>query len=104
MSAVFPKVESVEDYKALYEQSLNDPEAFWTKIAEAFYWKKKWDGKVTESNFNVADGFIYAKWFEGAQTNLAYNCLDRHIEAGHGDRVAFYWEGNDVSDMYCDYS
>ena len=38
------------------------------------------------------------EWFVGAETNLSYNCLDRHVEAGHGDRVAFYWEGNDLNE------
>lgn len=41
-------------------------------------------------------GSVSVEWFVGAQTNLAYNCLDRHIEAGHGDKVAFYFEGNDL--------
>ena len=38
------------------------------------------------------------QWFTGAETNLAFNCLDRHVEAGHGERVAFFWEGNDLGE------
>lgn len=44
----------------------------------------------------MTKGPIYTKWFEGAQTNICYNAVDRHVEAGLGDKVAFYWEGNDV--------
>src|SRR5690348_8278887 len=40
----------------------------------------------------------YAKWFLGGKLNIAYNCLDRHVEAGHGDRVAYYWEGEPDGD------
>lgn len=41
-------------------------------------------------------GPISIEWFSGAETNIAYNCLDRHVEAGKGDKVAMYWEGNDL--------
>lgn len=46
-------------------------------------------------NFDRSKGPIFVKWFEGATTNMCCNCLDRHVEAGHGNRVAFYWEGNE---------
>lgn len=49
-------------------------------------------------NFDVRKGPVKVEWFVGAETNLAFNCLDRHVEAGHGDRVAFYWEGNDLNE------
>ena len=49
-------------------------------------------------NFDVRKGPVKIEWFVGAETNLSYNCLDRHVEAGHGDRVAFYWEGNDLNE------
>ena len=39
------------------------------------------------------------EWFVGAETSITYNCLDRHVEAGHGDRVAFFWEGNDLQEQ-----
>ena len=47
-------------------------------------------------NFDIRKGPVKIEWFMGAQTNLSYNCLDRHIEHGMGDRVAFYFEGNDL--------
>ena len=49
-------------------------------------------------NFDSRKGPVNVQWFIGAETNLAYNCLDRNVEAGHGDRVAFYWEGNDLGE------
>ena len=50
-------------------------------------------------NFDVRKGPVKVEWFVGAETSLAYNCVDRHVEAGHGDRVAFYWEGNDLNEQ-----
>lgn len=49
-----------------------------------------------EYNFDMRKGPIGVKWFTGAQTNVSYNALDRHVKAGRGDKVAFYWEGNDI--------
>jgi acetyl-CoA synthetase len=53
---------------------------------------------TNSSNFDVRAGPITSSWFTGASTNLAYNCLDRHVAAGHGDRIAFLWEGNDLGE------
>jgi len=44
----------------------------------------------------VDKGPVSIEWFKGAETNIAYNCLDRHVKAGNGDKVAMYWEGNDL--------
>ncbi len=41
-------------------------------------------------------GPVSIQWFKGAETNIAYNCLDRHVKAGNGDKIAMYWEGNDL--------
>ena len=80
-------------YKELYEESIRNPDEFWAKMAEEnVSWYKKWD-KVKESDFKEAD----IKWFEGGKLNVSYNCLDRHIENGHGDDVAIIWEGNESS-------
>ncbi|XP_041484218.1 acetyl-coenzyme A synthetase, cytoplasmic-like [Lytechinus variegatus] len=92
-------VKSIEEYKKLYNQSINEPEVFWSKIAEQFYFKTPpTEGKLLEYNFNVNNGPVYIKWFQGATTNVCYNVLDRHVENGLGDRIAFYWEGNDPDD------
>lgn len=87
-------ITSMEEYHRMYDESINNPEAFWSKIAEDFHWEKKWD-KVSDVNFDLSKGPVSIKWFLGAKTNLAYNCIDRHVLAGNGDRIAFLWEGND---------
>ena len=87
-------VDSMEQYEEMYRESLDDPEAFWSKIGDAFHWEKRWD-KLNEVNFDNDKGPVSIKWFLGAKTNLAYNALDRHVLAGKGDKVGFYWEGNE---------
>ncbi|MEV0082164.1 acetate--CoA ligase [Saccharopolyspora sp. NPDC050642] len=72
---------------ALYEEASADREAFWAKQAERLAWDTKWDQVLDWSNAP------FAKWFVGGKLNVAYNCVDRHVEAGNGDRVAIYWEG-----------
>ena len=81
---------SIEQYKEIYEESIKNPEAFWANIAERISWFKKWDN-VREYDFVNA----HIKWFEGGKLNASYNCLDRHVEAGHGGDTAIIWEGND---------
>ncbi|MCY4570213.1 MAG: acetate--CoA ligase [Candidatus Poribacteria bacterium] len=86
-------VNSLETYQAQYTESIQDPEAFWATIAERLMWYQKWD---TVRDYDFINGEI--KWFDGGTLNACYNCLDRHIEAGHGDATAIIWEGNDPSE------
>ncbi len=91
-SAEFSKgawISDLDQYRKLYDRSIRDPEGFWAEIAERITWTKKWD-IVRNFDFVKAD----IKWFEGGKLNVAYNCLDRHVEAGHGDQTALIWEGN----------
>jgi len=83
-------VKSMEEYKKMWEQSVNQPEEFWGKIAEEFWWAKKWD-KVYDASFA---GDVNIKWFTGAKTNITYNALDRHL-ADRADQPALIWEGNE---------
>ncbi|WP_395155255.1 acetate--CoA ligase [Ilumatobacter sp.] len=71
----------------LYEEAKADDEAFWARQAsELVEWFEPWD--------TVLDWQLpYAKWFEGGTLNVAHNCLDRHVNAGNGERVAIHWEG-----------
>ncbi len=71
----------------LYDEANADDEAFWARQAsELVEWFEPWH--------TVLDWQLpYAKWFEGGTLNVAYNCLDRHVNAGHGGRVAIHWEG-----------
>ncbi|MFB6393443.1 acetate--CoA ligase [Polymorphospora lycopeni] len=72
---------------AAYDEAAEDRLAFWARQAGRLDWAKQWDEILDWSNPP------FAKWFVGGQLNVAYNCLDRHVEAGRGDRVAIHWEG-----------
>lgn len=86
-------VDSLEVYQAQYAESTKAPEAFWATVAERLTWYQKWN---TVRDYDFVNGDI--KWFEGGTLNACYNCLDRHVEAGHGDATAIIWEGNDPSE------
>ena len=70
-----------------YEQATADRLGFWGTQARRLSWAKEWDEVLDWSNPP------FAKWFAGGRLNVAYNCLDRHVEAGRGDKVAIHWEG-----------
>src|SRR4051812_32768156 len=70
-----------------YEQAAADRLGFWSAQARRLSWAKEWDEVLDWSKPP------FAKWFVGGQLNVAYNCLDRHVEAGRGDKVAIHWEG-----------
>jgi acetyl-CoA synthetase len=72
--------------ESVYEQAEGDVEAWWVSHAERLRWMRPWD---VVSQWDPP----HAKWFVGGQLNVSDNCLDRHVEAGHGDQVAYYWEG-----------
>ena len=82
-----------EQYLAMYERSISDPEGFWAEKANEFVtWFKPWD-RVLDWDFSKG----HIRWFEGARLNVSYNCLDRHL-ATRGDQVAIIWEGDNPSD------
>ena len=79
-------VPSFEAYQELHRRSLEDPEGFWREITDGFTWFKPWT--------QLQEGEPpFVKWFVDGETNISVNCLDRHVEAGRGDKVAYYWEG-----------
>ena len=71
----------------VYDEAAADRLAFWEKAARRLTWTQEWDEVLDWSNPP------FAKWFVGGKLNVAYNCVDRHVEDGHGDQVAYYWEG-----------
>jgi acetyl-CoA synthetase len=71
---------------SIYERANADHEAFWAEQADRLTWFKRWHTVMRWSP-------PWVTWFEGGQLNASYNCLDRHVEAGGGDKVAFHWEG-----------
>jgi acetyl-CoA synthetase len=83
-----PELAEAANVKAeAYEEASADRLGFWAKQAERLTWSKRWDEVLDWSNPP------FAKWFVGGELNVAYNCVDRHVEAGKGDKVAFHWEG-----------
>ena len=70
-----------------YDEANGDRLAFWAKAAERLSWAQTWDEVLDWSDKP------FAKWFVGGRLNVAYNCVDRHVEDGHGDQVAIRWEG-----------
>jgi acetyl-CoA synthetase len=80
------RARAVVQDRSIYERAEADSEAFWAEQADRLGWVKRWD---TVMNWTPP----WVKWFEGGRLNATYNCLDRHVEAGGGDKVAFYWEG-----------
>ncbi|MBN2232652.1 MAG: acetate--CoA ligase [Deltaproteobacteria bacterium] len=88
-------IKSREDYQKMYEESINNNDAFWARIAgEQVTWFKKWD-QVQDWKFSKDE--VYLKWFIGGKLNVSYNCLDRHLEK-RADQVALIWEGNEPTE------
>ena len=83
-------IPSLDLYEEIYKRSITNPENFWAETAQRIHWIKSWD---TVRNFDFVQGRI--EWFSGGKLNACYNCIDRHIENGHGDETAIIWEGND---------
>ena len=90
-----PSPEFAENANAteeLYDQAEADRLGFWAEQAERL------SGETPFSEVLDWSDAPFAKWFVGGKLNVAYNCVDRHVEAGNGDRVAIHWEGEPVGD------
>src|ERR1700719_3779800 len=83
---------------AVYEEAARDPQGWWARQAEELHWFRRWDTVLDDS-----DPPFY-KWFVGGTLNLSYNCLDRHVQDGRGERVAFHWRGEDGSERDITYA
>jgi acetyl-CoA synthetase len=79
-------VGSLEEYERLHRRAAHNPEEFWGEIAGELHWFKPWD---TVLEWDCP----WAKWFSGGETNLSYNCLDRHVANGRRNKAALIWEG-----------
>ncbi len=82
-------IKSLDEYKRIYQRSIDDPEGFWGEMAEQLDWYKKWD-KVLVEDFKEAKH----KWFVGGKLNVCYNCLDRHLKTWRKNKAALIWEGD----------
>jgi acetyl-CoA synthetase len=74
---------------AIYQQAARDPQAWWASQAEELDWFQQWTRVLDD------DDPPFYKWFAGGTLNVSYNCLDRHVLAGRGERVAFHWRGEE---------
>ena len=74
---------------AVYEEAAADLQGWWARQAEALDWFERWDTVLDDSEPP------FYKWFVGGKLNASYNCLDRHVEAGRGERVAYHWRGEE---------
>ncbi|MCW5203953.1 acetate--CoA ligase [Desulfobulbus sp. US2] len=88
-------VKSMDEYKAAYQRSMDDPEGFWADRAEELVtWDKKWD-KVLEYDFDKPQ----IEWFKGGKLNMSVNCLDRHLTNGRRNKAAIIWQGEPEEDV-----
>jgi acetyl-CoA synthetase len=87
-------INSFDDYKEKYDESVKYPEQFWEKIADKFVWRKKWD-KTLKWNFDEPD----VKWFINGKLNITENALDRHLKE-RGNKIALIWEPNDPRERF----
>ncbi|GAB3368738.1 acetate--CoA ligase [Spongiibacter taiwanensis] len=84
---------NADDYARLYQQSIEQPDAFWSEQAKQFLsWDQPWN-TVCDYDFTKGE----ASWFDGASLNVAYNCIDRHLET-RADQTAIIWEGDNPDD------
>src|SRR5262245_50478834 len=81
-------------YREMYARSLSDPDGFWGEMGQRIHWSKPYT-KVKNTSFDPHH--VSIKWYEDGETNVAYNCVDRHL-ATRGDQVAIIWEGDDPKD------
>jgi acetyl-CoA synthetase len=79
-------LKSQEEFNALYRQSIDDPDTFWSKVAHELDWFSPWD-RVLDWKFPIA------QWFVGGKTNISHNCLDRHLTGARKNKAAIIWEG-----------
>jgi len=90
-------VSSMEQYQQIYDRSLKDPDGFWSEQAQAVDWFSPWKQVLDWSNPP------FAKWFVGATTNVAYNCLDRHLKSWRRNKAAILWEGENFEQRILTY-
>ncbi|XP_054717208.1 acetyl-coenzyme A synthetase, cytoplasmic-like [Uloborus diversus] len=91
---------SLDEFWRMHRKSLEEPDVFWTEAAAPFHWETPLPEKnIANYNIDVNKGKVFIEWMKGATTNICYNALDRNVKLGHGDKIAFYWEGNDPEDF-----
>ena len=87
-------IKSIKQYEKLYNESIKNPSRFWSKIAKELFWFKRWK-KVHYWNPKT----LKCRWFEGAKTNISYNCLDRHLTTWRKNKAALIWQDEQESNV-----
>ncbi|MFQ5831361.1 MAG: acetate--CoA ligase [Candidatus Thorarchaeota archaeon] len=88
-------IKSHDERMKLWKESVENPDEFWLKITkEMIHWKKE---PTKGFDFKDKEKILFT-WFEDGITNMAYNCLDKHVEAGKGDQVALIWQGDPIDE------
>ncbi|MFW5734652.1 MAG: acetate--CoA ligase [Oceanidesulfovibrio sp.] len=88
-------ISSMDEYEAIYKRSMEDPDGFWAERSEELiHWFRKWD-TVSDCDLHKPE----VKWFVGGKTNIAYNCLDRHLQSGRRNKAAIIWQGEPEEDV-----
>ncbi len=82
-------IKSLDEYREIYKESIEDPEKFWGELAEQIDWYKKWDKVLVEDFANASH-----QWFVGGKLNVSYNCLDRQVKTWRKNKAALIWEGD----------
>ncbi|RWS14926.1 acetyl-coenzyme A synthetase: cytoplasmic-like isoform X1 [Dinothrombium tinctorium] len=85
-------ISNIDVYRRMYKHSVEDPEGFWGEISKEFFFKSGPKGPFLKYNLDIYKGPIEIKWMEGASTNACYNVVDRIVEKGLGDRLAYIWQ------------
>jgi acetyl-CoA synthetase len=84
--AAHAHVKSLAEYERLWQRAHDDPEGFWAEQAQALHWFKRWDRVLVWNE-------PHARWFDGGQLNVCYNCVDRHLDGPRKNKAAIVWEG-----------
>lgn len=92
------QIKSNEEYQQAYQKSVDQPETFWSEIAQQFEWNQPWK-KTLDWNFAEPN----VQWFKDGKLNITQNCLDRHL-AQRGNKIALIWEPNDPKEPFIRYT
>ena len=90
-------IKSMQEYQRLYDAAAKDPEKFWAERARDLHWFAPWKQVLDWSNPP------FAKWFIGGKTNVAYNCIDRHLSGPRRNKAAIVWEGENFEQRILTY-
>jgi acetyl-CoA synthetase len=90
-------IKSFDQYKKMYDRSINDPEGFWLEQAETLHWFKK-PTKARQYKWDVKSRIIQHSWFPDGELNVSYNCLDRHLGTKRENKTALIWQGDEPNE------